>query len=155
MAVTVLQPPTVGVPAYVGTMACEAESAGRARKLVTYALGEWGLGGLTETASLCVTELVANAVQHSGARTIRVAVSRTTDHRVRIEVTEEDRTLPIRRHPGPYEQRGRGLMLIDALSELWGADLMRWGKAVWCEFDTTRDRVLAASPEKGGLRVEG
>ena len=35
------------------------------------------------------------------------------------------------RHPGPEDTNGRGLLLVDQLSEVWGSDRCRRGKSVW------------------------
>lgn len=135
-------------PAYSQTMPCTAESARHARQLVTYGLALWDLEELVDAATLCVSELVANAVQHSGARIIRVTISRPLDSRVRIGVTEKGRALPVPRYPGPDEEHGRGLVLINRLSDRWGTDVMRWGKRVWCEFCEEEDAKLThTSPD--------
>jgi serine/threonine-protein kinase RsbW len=124
-------------PVYSQTLLCKPESAGLARRLVTDAFRAWGLGVLTESATSCVTELVANAAQHSGARIIRVTASRPSDRRVRVSVSEKGRRLLLARNAASQDdEHGRGLILINALSDRWGADLVSWGKHVWCEFAT-------------------
>jgi hypothetical protein len=34
--------------------------------------------------------------------------------------------------------RGRGLALVDALSDQWGTDRLQWGKRVWAELGGKR-----------------
>ncbi|MEY6564990.1 hypothetical protein AB8B12_08570 [Streptomyces sp. PGLac3x] len=35
--------------------------------------------------------------------------------------------------PGPEDESGRGLVLVDALAAEWGTELLPWGKRVWAE----------------------
>jgi anti-sigma regulatory factor (Ser/Thr protein kinase) len=114
-------------------MPCSAESAEPARSLVRTALGAWGLGGLEEDGELVVTELVANAAQHTTGPSIRVSVSRTAPDLVRIDVVDRSTKLPVLRTADAYDTRGRGLALVAALSDRWGTDRLPWGKRVWCE----------------------
>ncbi|MFD8639672.1 ATP-binding protein [Streptomyces zaomyceticus] len=123
-----------GHPAYSQTLPREAGSAGVARRLVRTALALWGLDSLTEDASLVITELVSNAVAHSRLPSIRVIVSRPTANGVRVGVVDRSRTLPILGADFSGDQlRGRGLILVDRLTDEWGTELYRWGKQVWAE----------------------
>lgn len=132
-AATARSRPT-GHPAYSQTLPREARSAGVARRLVRTALTLWGLNSLTEDASLVITELVSNAVDHSRLPSIRVIVSRPSANRVRLGVVDRSRTLPILDAAlSGDELRGRGLILVDTLTEEWGTELYRWGKQVWAE----------------------
>jgi hypothetical protein len=117
-------------------MPCAAESAEAARGLVRTALAAWSLELLIENGSLIVTELVANAVIHTGCCSIRVLVARPAPDRVRIGVVDKSRVLPVRREPKDDDVRGRGLALVEALSLQWGTDLKRWGKCVWADLKT-------------------
>ncbi|MDH6626606.1 serine/threonine-protein kinase RsbW [Streptomyces sp. LBL] len=110
------------------------ESAESARKLVRTALAAWHLEELTDTGTLLVSELVANAVKHTNSRVIRVVISRPSERFVRIGVVDKARVLPEMTKPGDdLLTSGRGLLLVDALAERWGTDLFRWGKQVWVE----------------------
>lgn len=62
--------------AYTETMPCEPESAGKARVLVAVALSAWGLDALADAAKVVVSELVGNAVRHTGCHSIRVTLTR-------------------------------------------------------------------------------
>ena len=80
---------------------------------------------------VCVSEAVTNAVLH--ARTpLRFVVSEV-GRRLRIEVTDEDPTLPVVRDPDPGTPTGRGLLLIDRLSTSWGVESRADGKTLWFE----------------------
>ncbi|MER5205950.1 ATP-binding protein [Streptomyces sp. NPDC002825] len=81
-----------------------------------------------------ITELVANAVDHGRLPSIRVIVSRPYVNGVRVGVVDRSRTLPtLRVDAGDDRLRGRGLVLVDALTQEWGTELYRWGKQVWAE----------------------
>lgn len=128
------KPHHTGHPGYSETFPCREESAGTARKLVRTALAAWHLEELTDTAILLVTELVANAVKHTGSRVIRVIVTRPSKRYVRIGVVDKARVLPEPAQPGDdLLVSGRGLLLVEALAERWGSDLYGWGKQVWAE----------------------
>ncbi|WP_326761118.1 ATP-binding protein [Streptomyces phaeochromogenes] len=124
-----------GHPGYSETLPCVEESAEVARSLVRTALATWHLGHLADDGALIVTELVANATKHTGSRVIRVVVARPSATLVRIGVVDKSRTIPeIHKSNGdslPID--GRGLLLIDELTDRWGTDLYRWGKQVWGE----------------------
>ena len=109
-------------------------------------LTEWGLGGLAETAELIVSELVTNAVRAStgpdgrpryGEAGLPVVVLRlsTDGVRVLIEVWDEIPSAPVPERADPDDESGRGLMLIEAVSDLWTwANVPGWtGKVVSAE----------------------
>lgn len=129
------QPRPTGHPGYSETLPCREESAEVARRLVRTALAAWHLEALTETGTLLVSELVANSVKHTNSRLIRVVIARPSDRFVRIGVVDKSRTMPeIRKSNGDdLSLGGRGLVLMDAMTERWGTDLYRWGKQVWGE----------------------
>ncbi|MFE7580664.1 ATP-binding protein [Streptomyces gardneri] len=123
-----------GPPAYSQTLPREARSAAVARRLVRTALTLWGLDLLIENASLVITELVSNAVDHSRLQAIRVIVSRPSAYEVRVGVVDRSRTVPtLGADSDGDEIRGRGLLLVDTLADRWGTELYRWGKQVWAE----------------------
>lgn len=130
---TTTSPAETDAEVYAKTLRRQPESAPPARRLVESALDSWGLPGLSEDATLIVSELVANAVRHARADSIRVTVRRVGDRRVRLAVVDKSRVLPQLRTPTLDDVRGRGLRLIDELSDCWGTDRLRSGKRVWAE----------------------
>jgi anti-sigma regulatory factor (Ser/Thr protein kinase) len=109
------------------------EQAGVARQLTVAVLRRWDLGPLVEDGELLVSELVGNAVRHTGARTFGLRISRRRGW-VRVEVRDPSRALPclvpiVR----PLDESGRGLMLVDMLADRWGVDLLPRGKTTWFE----------------------
>ena len=91
---------------------------------------------LTETAKLLVSELVTNCVLHGGA---------TADHSIEVSGCLQTRTLrlevasdgPLFDHsptrPDDLTAGGRGLYLVDALSETWGIGADAGRPSVWLE----------------------
>ncbi|MHA6762978.1 ATP-binding protein [Streptacidiphilus sp. PAMC 29251] len=108
------------------------DSSARARRLTRSVLESWGLGGLGEVAEQLVSELVANVVRHTGGRSFGLRVSRRQGG-VRFEVRDPSRALPCLIIGDPDDDSGRGLQLVNLLSDRWGADLMSRGKSVWFE----------------------
>ena len=124
---------TSGAPGCSETVPCEPGSARRARTLVAAALSTWGMADLADAGTLIVTELLSNAIDHTSSRTARVVVHRTGEDRVRIGVADTGRGIPDARRPPETAEEGRGLLLIQALSDHWGYDRTPAGKLVWAE----------------------
>lgn len=93
------------------------------------------LGDVCPTARqsfvLLVSELVTNAVVH--ARKPEWLRVWRIDGRLRVEVTDGTRHRPVLRNPGACHAHGRGMMLVAALADDWGADDLPDGKVVWAE----------------------
>ncbi|MFI0448316.1 ATP-binding protein [Actinomadura sp. 6N118] len=113
-----------------------ARSAPEARAFVRRLAGSSELAFTDETLAdmqLCVDELVANACEHTasglGGR-VTVTVARGRD-RLRVSVIDEGGadTKPSVQHELCGEN-GRGLRLVEALSQRWGAE----STTVWVEF---------------------
>lgn len=86
----------------------------------------------TEDAVLLVSELVGNAVRHTGAHVIGLRMARRRGW-VRAEVRDPSRGLPCLLPVHPLDTTGRGLFLVDTLSDRWGVDLLPRGKTTWFE----------------------
>ncbi|MBW8826122.1 MAG: ATP-binding protein [Acidobacteria bacterium] len=111
----------------------ETASVPAARAFAEEALGEFGAGeGTTERARLLVSELATNVVLHAHTN-MRLSVRRCR-HGVRVEVRDD---IPVRlprpREPDPMSVHGRGLVLVEALSDAWGVNGNTRGKTIWFE----------------------
>ena len=98
-----------------------------------------------DAAELVVTELVTNAVLH-GAPPVRLVVGVEGDA-ARIEVSDSSRALPVRPRSSTDGMTGRGLALVDAVSDDWGVRPTPGqdaGKAVWAL--VTPASAVAAEP---------
>lgn len=94
---------------------------------------QWGLSPqLSEVAVLLASELVSNAVLHTGASRFGLRITRTRG-RIKVELRDPSRGLPCMLPVRPTDIGGRGLFLVDKLSDRWGADLLPIGKYVWFE----------------------
>lgn len=115
------------------------ESARIARRLTQYVvLRQWMLGPqLAEDTVLLVSELVGNAVRHTGARVFGLRMTRPRRGRIRVEVRDPSRGLPCLMPVHELDISGRGLFLVDKLSDRWGVDLLPRGKNTWFEMRVT------------------
>jgi anti-sigma regulatory factor (Ser/Thr protein kinase) len=96
------------------------------------ALAAWGLAELADTAELLASELVTNALLHTGTGA-GLAAAVTSEHRLRIEVSDGGTGLPRPRAADADATGGRGLLLVDALADDWGVWLSASGKVTWFE----------------------
>jgi anti-sigma regulatory factor (Ser/Thr protein kinase) len=108
------------------------ESAGVARRLAGSVLRNWALPQKSEVVELLVSELVGNAVRHTGARTFGLRMLRRRGW-IRVEVRDPSRALPCLMPVRDLDISGRGLFLIDKLADRWGVDLLPRGKTAWFE----------------------
>jgi anti-sigma regulatory factor (Ser/Thr protein kinase) len=110
----------------------EPASVRQARSFVRRVLDSWELDGLADTAALLVSELATNVVLH--ARTpYAVVVARTRKGAV-VDVLDLSGEPPQLRTHDPASATGRGLALVAALANEWGAtpatDLAGFAKGV-------------------------
>ena len=97
------------------------------------ALAQSHLGAVEEPVVIGVSELVTNAVLH--ARSAVEVVVQADVGLLRVEVVDDDPAPPARRSSGLDAASGRGLVLVDELSDRWGSAPRGPGKAVWFELD--------------------
>jgi anti-sigma regulatory factor (Ser/Thr protein kinase) len=114
----------------------DSTAASEARAAVGALDGE-ASAEILDDVRLLLSEVVTNAVRHSGApagATIGLAVS-VTHGRVRAEVTDPGRGFePTPRALPQLESGGWGLHLVDRLADRWGVDRGR-SVGVWFELD--------------------
>lgn len=109
-------------------------SVGRARALAAERLETWGLAGQAPTAELVVSELATNAMRY-GAGEVTVRLIRG-EGAVACEVTDRTSARPRLRQPRPLDEGGRGLFIVQQLSDRWGVRYGDTGKTTWAEFGT-------------------
>ncbi|MFC5719117.1 ATP-binding protein [Streptomyces gamaensis] len=111
----------------------------------------WGEPGRADTAELLTSELVTNALVHTdGSAVVTVTLTAgpagPAQGLLRVEVRDFTTRQPAGAESGqgargaqgadPWESTatsGRGLLLVDALSDGWGIRPHAVGKAVWFE----------------------
>jgi serine phosphatase RsbU (regulator of sigma subunit)/anti-sigma regulatory factor (Ser/Thr protein kinase) len=87
---------------------------------------------VVDDVELVVSELVTNALLHGSAPVV-LRLS-TIGGRVRVEVEDGGRELPVRMRTDPTAMTGRGLSLVARLSSEWGVEPAEGrGKVVWAE----------------------
>ncbi|MFF4978261.1 ATP-binding protein [Streptomyces sp. NPDC001083] len=110
------------------------EAACTARQLTRRVLiQQWHAGDyVTNDAVLLVSELVANVVQHTGARVLGLRLRRRGEF-IRVEVRDPSRALPCLMPLAELADEGWGLYLVNRIADRWGVDLLPRGKTVWFE----------------------
>ena len=113
------------------------ESARAARRFTDHALTTWNLERALDVVQLLVSEIVGNAIRHAGGA-LEARVRLLADS-VRIGVVDASTELPVMREVSEYSESGRGLHLVDSLSQRWGTDMLHPGKQVWFEIPRWAD----------------
>jgi hypothetical protein len=106
-------------------------SASRTARIVLEVnLKRWNLCHLLDDASLVTGELVANAAKLGSPFLLKLIRERAA---VMIAVTDGSEELPIviDRTEDDTAIDGRGMFLVDALSQKWGVEPNELGKTVW------------------------
>jgi GAF domain-containing protein/anti-sigma regulatory factor (Ser/Thr protein kinase) len=111
----------------------DAGSPAQARAYVAGVLHDWELDSLIESATLLVSEVVTNGVRHAGTG-LRLGVGRTNSQRVRVSVTDWAPRVDVKvREASRDAEGGRGLFLVEHLSDGWGSVADDARKTVWFE----------------------
>jgi anti-sigma regulatory factor (Ser/Thr protein kinase) len=118
----------------------ELTSARRAREFVAQLLGGNSLDTLE--AQVVTNELVTNAIVHGGTD-VQVTVWTTEERAVRIEVGDGNTRCDLKPEAhAPDASSGRGLYLVDLLSERWGVEPKDDGKVVWATLPPPSDATI-------------
>lgn len=103
------------------------------RRLTRDRLNHCGLSSMCDSAALIVSELVTNAIQHSGGTQIALRMQ-LQDDLLYLAVESGAAGKPAVREADNDAEHGRGLQLVDyvvvALDGIWGAS--EDGATVWC-----------------------
>ena len=119
-----------GALEYAATFPPSPTAVADARQFVRASLGRNGVSSFT--TELIVSELVGNVVRH--ARTHFTVTVRLAE-KIRLAVLDDSPLMPVIVDADPDAERGRGLVVVEALSSAWGASRTRTGKSVWAEVD--------------------
>ncbi|MGC5343157.1 ATP-binding protein [Streptomyces sp. DT24] len=142
---------------------------GRARRWARSRLVGSGIGDdepLAETLILLISELVTNAVVHTGCPAVLRMLfgcpgTPGAAETVRVEVADVSCRPPRQRHAEGDDTNGRGLELVDGLADRWGWQPEGVGKRIWCEVDREapearkRTDVRGAHGGGGAFEVAG
>jgi anti-sigma regulatory factor (Ser/Thr protein kinase) len=124
-------------------LASGEEGLAMARRFAVRATVAAGWDQHADDVALLTSELATNALLH-GARPIALTV-RTGGDRLRVEVQDAAPTMPEELDAGLEGNYGRGLEIVAALADQWGAEQVADGKVVWAELRAVRPRASAAS----------
>jgi anti-sigma regulatory factor (Ser/Thr protein kinase) len=113
----------------------EPASVRTARQWIVGFADEAGRRDVADTLALLVSELVSNVVLH--ARTpCRLEATMLDGGGLRIEVHDDSPDPPRTGLPTAHDATsGRGMLLVDKLSDRNGTELVDGGKVVWFELD--------------------
>ena len=92
---------------------------------------------LRQDILVAVSELTTNSIRHAGTPFV-VSVQRGRRGDIRIEVCDENRSIPTSRNPRDDDAGGRGLRVVSALAREWGVEQTSTGKVVWARFVADR-----------------
>lgn len=109
-------------------------SVGQARRLVRSALVDAGCDVLVETAEILVSEVVTNAVVHAATPVDVEAI--VGGRGLRVEIGDGSPHPPVPRVYAGLAGTGRGLRLLEDLTDDWGVQQRQSGKVVWFELRT-------------------
>ncbi|MEU1698396.1 ATP-binding protein [Streptomyces pseudogriseolus] len=138
---------TVAPPwSYTLHLSRDPRSPGIARSTLRSVLAAYKLGGLAPTAELLAAELLTNAHLHTGGP-YALHISPLASGQLRLGVWDTDPAVPSGLGVGfahgvmPDEgsESGRGLALVRAYADAWGASLLgeigelAGGKVLWAE----------------------
>ena len=113
----------------------DPRAVGDARRFLRRTLGDWGVDDDTaDSTVLCLSEVVTNAVVHTGQPS-----------EVRALLEDGVLTVSVRDQgvgytagsvdADPLRVHGRGLELVDALASRWGSEVDNVGMTVWFVFE--------------------
>ncbi|MER5665881.1 SpoIIE family protein phosphatase [Streptomyces mirabilis] len=125
-----------------------------ARRFTARALRRWKVEEVTDAALLVVSELVTNGLVHTQGP-VRVDLMLRGD-RVRVSVSDCSPRAPAKPVIVDWDATGgRGLLLVEAMSESFGSVPVAGGKQVWSELVVPHCEQAHVDPgprtERGGL----
>ena len=145
----------------------DLSSVPRARRLVSDLLNRWELTALGELATLLTSELVTNALVHTGTGVdLVIAVADgaleigVNDHHHQSSelVKPKFERLGVAHEDGVMGEGGRGLLLVDSLADDWGVVQLPNRKQVWFRLSTDdwsyRSACLCHSDAIDRVRLE-
>src|SRR5579875_3419356 len=120
------------------TLAPDTAAASRARAWLRDRLTAWQLDFRADDLLVVVSELVTNVVLHARSP-IEITMS-VGEGAIEVSVADTDDRTPQPRLAGEiWDEGGRGLALVSALSDDWGVALRSPGKQVWVRLPAPRE----------------
>ncbi|WP_323132101.1 ATP-binding protein [Kineococcus indalonis] len=117
-------------PAVQTTLPLDPRAAGEARRFLRAAICREHAASVLEGAELLVSELVTNGVRHAAPPiTLRVACDGSRG--LQVSVSDGEPAGPAPREAHDEAESGRGMSLVDYISDDWGVQPHQDGKTVW------------------------
>ncbi|MPY50421.1 ATP-binding protein [Streptomyces sp. K1PN6] len=119
-----------------------------ARRHVRAVLTQWKLAALADDAELIMGELATNAVQHAkGVGEFFEVELRRRNGVLILEVSDSyEWQMPEKRDAAPDDVSGRGLVIVDCVSDNWGVRPRESGKTVWAHLAINGRKAAAPAP---------
>jgi anti-sigma regulatory factor (Ser/Thr protein kinase) len=111
---------------------CHPRSVAAARQFTRQILSDQS-SAVVDAIELMVSELATNSVRHANSD-FELAID--SKDQIRVEVRDSGGGQPTLRSPAPLDTSGRGLRIVEAMSDTWGIIPTSDGKTVW--FELTR-----------------
>ncbi|MFD9283142.1 ATP-binding protein [Streptomyces mirabilis] len=110
------------------------------RRSVRAALLSWGADEIADDMAVVASELASNALKYTGGEAaVRL---RLTKGQAQLEVEDGSAQQPAQRRVGTEAEKGRGLLLVEALAAEWGWRLRKGGaKTVWASLPLPAGRT--------------
>ena len=105
----------------------------------------WGVPSwAVDDAVLIVSELVTNAVLHAREEAALALEIEVADVWMRISLADGSAVRPLARQASHEDETGRGMAIVEALSDRWGVDDHHGGKRIWFEVNLDRAKPTDA-----------
>jgi anti-sigma regulatory factor (Ser/Thr protein kinase) len=126
---------------------CQPESVAAARRFVRDVLSDQDRE-IVDAAELMACELATNCVRHAHTE-FELAIH--VQGEIRVEVRDTNHGQPVPGSPAPVEPSGRGLLIVEAMSDAWGVTPSSTGKTVWFALQPpgTTEAAKTAASRKG------
>jgi Histidine kinase-like ATPase domain len=129
------------------TLGCDPHPVRAARRFTGNTLPGWGMDGLVDDVGVVVSEMVTNALRYglpalgnrsTSPQSVWLGMLRQGST-VMCVVFDPSPDEPVVRNPDHLAESGRGLHVVESLSDAWGwTPPVRSGKAVWAMFSASR-----------------
>lgn len=120
------------------TLPMDHRAAAQARRFLRQAHCGTHHAGVLDSAQLLISELVSNAVRH-GAPPITLEIDCDETRGMTARVGDGNPRSPVLARAGDDDESGRGVALVDLISDAWGVDPARHGKEVWFRLNACRE----------------
>ncbi|MDX3275241.1 MULTISPECIES: ATP-binding protein [Streptomyces] len=134
-------------PQFEASFPADRAAISRVRRQLRACLEEDGLEHVADDVTLICTELMTNAILHGCVNLPHRAKVKITvawsDDQLRVDMRDPSAVKPTEQRLSVSRTSGRGLCLVDELSDRWGVetDPGGSGKTVWTELDSPRRRA--------------